>query len=94
LIIESFKPIKEQDHARGLFLRREDLRIDAYAGTGKTTTLSFLQGAQQSEDFTLPSIEASHKERGLAFPIRSSAQRLTVLRFAVLADRLDIPSGS
>ncbi len=33
----SFKPIKEQQRALELFLKDEGLRIDAYAGTGKTS---------------------------------------------------------
>jgi superfamily I DNA/RNA helicase len=36
------KPIAEQELARELFLKQEGLRIDAYAGTGKTTTLQLL----------------------------------------------------
>ncbi len=40
--IPSFKPIKEQQRALELFLKHEGLRIDAYAGTGKTTTLQLL----------------------------------------------------
>jgi hypothetical protein len=35
-------PTPEQEQARELFLKSEGLRIDAYAGTGKTTTLQLL----------------------------------------------------
>lgn len=37
-----FKPLPEQQRALSLFQRQEGLRIDAYAGTGKTTTLQYL----------------------------------------------------
>ncbi len=37
-----FKPLPEQQRAFSLFQRQEGLRIDAYAGTGKTTTLQYL----------------------------------------------------
>jgi hypothetical protein len=35
-------PSPEQQHARELFLKQHRLRIDAYAGSGKTTTLQML----------------------------------------------------
>lgn len=38
-------PSPEQERARELFLRFEGLRIDAYAGSGKTTTLRMLANA-------------------------------------------------
>ncbi len=41
-VLASLKPIKEQQRALELFLKDEGLRIDAYAGTGKTTTLQLL----------------------------------------------------
>ncbi|WP_263385708.1 UvrD-helicase domain-containing protein [Granulicella arctica] len=41
----SFQPLPEQELARDLFLRQQGLRIDAYAGAGKTTTLELLAGS-------------------------------------------------
>ena len=38
----SLEPVAEQQRAIELFLKHEGLRIDAYAGTGKTTTLMML----------------------------------------------------
>src|ERR1700757_858828 len=40
--VPPFQPIPEQQHALELFLKGGSLRIDAYAGTGKTTTLQLL----------------------------------------------------
>jgi hypothetical protein len=39
------EPVAEQQRAIELFLKHEGLRIDAYAGTGKTTTLMMLAGS-------------------------------------------------
>ena len=41
----SLEPVAEQQRAIELFLKHEGLRIDAYAGTGKTTTLMMLAGS-------------------------------------------------
>jgi hypothetical protein len=38
-------PVEEQQHALRLFQTGESIRIDAYAGTGKTTTLRLLAGS-------------------------------------------------
>lgn len=40
--MKAFEPIPEQQKALDLFLGERSLRIDAYAGAGKTTTLRFL----------------------------------------------------
>jgi superfamily I DNA/RNA helicase len=39
------RPSPEQQRACALFLKQEGLRIDAYAGAGKTTTLKMLAGS-------------------------------------------------
>ena len=41
-VLSSAKPTEEQERALELFLKSDGLRIDAYAGTGKTTTLQLL----------------------------------------------------
>lgn len=46
-------PIPEQEAARELFQKREGLRIDAYAGTGKTTTLKLLADSSSQRGFYL-----------------------------------------
>jgi superfamily I DNA/RNA helicase len=47
------KPIPEQELARHLFLKEEGLRIDAYAGTGKTTTLQLLAESSKNRGLYL-----------------------------------------
>jgi hypothetical protein len=44
----SFQPVAEQRLAVELFLAGGNLRIDAYAGAGKTTTLKMLAGSKPS----------------------------------------------
>lgn len=62
----------EQERARELFLRFEGLRIDAYAGSGKTSTLAVIrQGAEQNgytvEGFA-PTSKAAHQLREVGIP--------------------------
>jgi hypothetical protein len=41
-MMSNIHPSPDQQRARELFLKQEGLRIDAYAGVGKTTTLRLL----------------------------------------------------
>ena len=64
----SFQPIREQEHAKELFLKHEGLRIDAYAGTGKTTTLLFLANSTSQRGLYLAFNRSIAAEAASRFP--------------------------
>src|SRR6266571_2949127 len=49
----TFSPTDEQDRALELFKKRDSLKIDAYAGTGKTTTLVYLAESRAAQGWYL-----------------------------------------
>jgi hypothetical protein len=61
-------PIPEQEQARELFLKREGLRIDAYAGTGKTTTLQILASSSSQRGLYLAFNRSIAEEARYKFP--------------------------
>ena len=61
-------PIAEQEIARELFQKREGLRIDAYAGTGKTTTLQLLAGSSSRRGLYLAFNRSIAEEAKVRFP--------------------------
>jgi superfamily I DNA/RNA helicase len=61
-------PIAEQEAARELFQKREGLRIDAYAGTGKTTTLQLLAGSSSQRGLYLAFNRSIAEEAQQRFP--------------------------
>jgi hypothetical protein len=63
-------PIVEQEAACELFKKREGLRIDAYAGTGKTTTLQLLAGSSSERGLYLAFNRSIAEEAQLRFPPR------------------------
>ena len=62
------KPIAEQEVACELFQKREGLRIDAYAGTGKTTTLQLLAYSSSQRGLYLAFNRSIAEEAQLRFP--------------------------
>jgi superfamily I DNA/RNA helicase len=62
------KPIAEQEAARELFQKREGLRLDAYAGTGKTTTLQLLAGSSAQRGLYLAFNRSIAEEATQRFP--------------------------
>lgn len=63
-------PIAEQEAACELFQKREGLRIDAYAGTGKTTTLQLLAGSSPERGLYLAFNRNIAEKAQLRFPQR------------------------
>lgn len=63
-------PIAEQEAACELFQKREGLRIDAYAGTGKTTTLQLLACSSSERGLYLAFNRNIAEEARLRFPQR------------------------
>ena len=61
-------PTPEQEQAKQLFLKREGLRIDAYAGTGKTTTLQLLAGSSSLRGLYLAFNRSIAEEARYKFP--------------------------
>ena len=66
----SFKPLPEQQRALSLFRKQEGLRIDAYAGTGKTTTLQFLSENMEQRGLYLAFNRSIALEAKSRFPSR------------------------
>jgi UvrD/REP helicase N-terminal domain len=64
----SFRPVEEQRHALELFLKGEGLRIDAYAGTGKTTTLQLLAASTPKKGLYLAFNRSIANEAQARFP--------------------------
>ena len=63
-------PISEQRRAREIFLQGEGLRIDAYAGTGKTSTLKLLADASPQKGLYLAFNRSIAEEAKQKFPIQ------------------------
>ena len=63
-----FQPVVEQQRAVDLFLAGGNLRIDAYAGTGKTTTLRLLAASKPGRAFYLAFNRAIATEAEQRFP--------------------------
>jgi superfamily I DNA/RNA helicase len=61
-------PIAEQEAARELFQKGEGLRIDAYAGTGKTTTLQLLADSSSRRGLYLAFNRSIAEEAQQRFP--------------------------
>lgn len=66
----SFQPLAEQRRAVDLFRREEGLRIDAYAGTGKTTTLRLLAESTSKRGLYLAFNRSIATEAVARFPRR------------------------
>ena len=64
------KPVAEQQRAIELFLKHESLRIDAYAGTGKTTTLGMLAESSSKRGLYLAFNRSIADEARRRFPVR------------------------
>ena len=62
------KPIAEQEQAREMFLKGEGLRIDAYAGTGKTSTLQLLAGSSAQRGLYLAFNRSIAEDARARFP--------------------------
>jgi hypothetical protein len=64
----SLEPVPEQQRAMELFLKNEGLRIDAYAGTGKTTTLAMLARSTSKQGLYLAFNRSIANEARSRFP--------------------------
>ena len=62
------QPVLEQQRAVDLFLAGDNLRIDAYAGTGKTTTLRLLASSKPGRGLYLAFNRAIAAEAQQRFP--------------------------
>jgi hypothetical protein len=89
--ISSFKPLPEQELARRLFLKEEGLRLDAYAGTGKTTTLHYLAESTAKSGLYLAFNRAIAKEAQARFPSRVSCATTHSIAFRQVRRRFDYP---
>jgi superfamily I DNA/RNA helicase len=66
----TWEPVAEQQRAIELFLKHEGLRIDAYAGTGKTTTLSMIAESTSKRGLYLAFNRSISDEARGRFPTR------------------------
>jgi superfamily I DNA/RNA helicase len=85
------KPIVEQEAARDLFQRREGLRIDAYAGTGKTTTLQFLADSSSQRGLYLAFNRSIAEEARKRFPGRVTCATSHSIAFRGIRQALGYP---
>ena len=67
-VASPLQPVVEQRRAADLFLAGGNIRIDAYAGTGKTTTLTLLAAAKPGRAFYLAFNRAIADEAKQRFP--------------------------
>jgi hypothetical protein len=88
------KPIAEQEAARDLFQKREGLRIDAYAGTGKTTTLQLLADSSSQRGLYLAFNRSIAEEARKRFPRRVTCATSHSIAFEGFDKHLVIPTGS
>ena len=86
-----FCPLPEQEFARELFSTNEGLRIDAYAGTGKTTTLQFLAESTNQRGLYLAFNRSIANEAQARFPARVRCATAHSIAFRQVRSQLDYP---
>lgn len=91
MIPSSFQPLAEQERARELFLRREGLKIDAYAGTGKTTTLHLLAASTRERGLYLAFNRSIADEARLRFPAQVTCATTHSIAFRGVRRSLGYP---
>ena len=82
-----FRPTDEQLHAVELFNSGATLRIDAYAGSGKTTTLELLAKATTRSGYYLSFNKANKLEAERRFPRHVACRTTNSLAFRVIANK-------
>jgi hypothetical protein len=89
--VTAVKPIAEQESARELFLRGEGLRIDAYAGTGKTTTLQLLANSSGQRGLYLAFNRSIAEDARSRFPDQVACATSHSIAFRGVRVRLGYP---
>jgi len=80
-------PTDEQAEALDLFLRGDSLKINAYAGTGKTTTLQMLAAATRNKGQYLAFNRGVVKEAAAKFPSNVDCSTSHALAYRALRSR-------
>jgi hypothetical protein len=88
------EPVEEQQHALRLFQTGESIRIDAYAGTGKTTTLRLLANSTPRRGLYLAFNRSIASDAQSRFPLRFIVRRVIPLRLEASGEVTSIPSGN
>jgi hypothetical protein len=85
------KPIAEQEQAREMFLKGEGLRIDAYAGTGKTSTLQLLAGSSAQRGLYLAFNRSIAEDARARFPQQVACATSHSIAFRGIRRRFGLP---
>ena len=85
------EPVAEQQRAVDLFGKEEGLRIDAYAGTGKTTTLRLLAQSTTKRGLYLAFNRSIANEARRLFPTRVHCATSHSLAFRAVSRTLAFP---
>jgi len=88
-----FQPIAEQQQALELFLQGGNLRIDAYAGTGKTATLRLLTNSSQKRALYLAFNRSIAVEAQQSFPPQVACMTSHSIAFRSIRRNLKYPEG-
>jgi superfamily I DNA/RNA helicase len=88
----SIHPSPEQQRARELFLEQEGLRIDAYAGAGKTTTLRLLASSTKERGLYLAFNRSIAEEARGKFPTQVACATSHSLAFRTIARSFGYPA--
>jgi hypothetical protein len=80
-----FRPTDEQQHAIELFKTGDTLRIDAYAGSGKTTTLELLAHSTRRSGYYLAFGKNNQLEAEKKFPTNVDCRTTSSLAYRVIA---------
>jgi superfamily I DNA/RNA helicase len=84
-------PSPEQQRARELFLKQEGLRIDAYAGAGKTTTLRLLASSTSARGLYLAFNRSIAENARGKFPTQVACATSHSLAFRAIARSFGYP---
>jgi len=85
------RPSPEQQRARELFLKQEGLRIDAYAGAGKTTTLRLLASSTNGRGLYLAFNRSIAEHARGKFPTQVACATSHSLAFRAIARSFGYP---
>src|SRR5260370_33543798 len=93
VLTSSILPVEEQQRAVAFFQKGEGLRIDAYAGTGKTTTLQLLAASSQKHGLYLAFNRSIADEAKDRFPARVTCATSHSLAFRGVRNVFGDPGG-
>src|SRR4051812_10300390 len=85
------RPSPEQQRACELFLKQEGLRIDAYAGAGKTTTLKMLAGSTSRRGLYLAFNRSIADAARQTFPQQVSCATSHSIAFRTIRQKFSYP---